>query len=163
MKRTLLPDERYENELPVRRGDSAPSDASMNPRYGALVPLAVAAGIACAPMAPADMPGLGPFVGEWGAHGERLTVNADGTGTETYRGGSMNFRISSVQPPPPQPDHIAYGNIISGGNAPTGSYVTITLVDGGQGALLSVAGADNSFPFCKMVNGTYANSADCGA
>ena len=159
----MLRDERYDNEMPVRRGGSTPSDVSMNPRYGALVPLAVAAGIACAPMAPADIPGLGPFVGEWGARGERLTVNADGTGAETYRGGSMNFRLSGVQPPPAQPDHTAYGNITSGGNAPTGSYVTITLVDGGQGALLSVAGADNSFPFCKMVNGTYVNSADCGA
>jgi hypothetical protein len=129
----------------------------------ALFTAGVAFVLPLAPIAHADVPGLGPFIGEWGAHGERLVVNADGTGTETYRGGSVNFRISGVQPPPPQPDHTAYGNITSGGNAPVGSYVTITLVDGDRGVLLSVAGGDNGFPFCKVVNGGYANSADCGA
>jgi hypothetical protein len=120
-------------------------------------------GIAYAPLGQADVPGLGPFVGQWGAHGESLTVNADGTGSEIYNGGSVNFRISGVQPPPPQPDHTAYGNITSGGKAAVGSYVTMTLVDGGQGLLLSVANGDTNFPFCKRVNGDYANSADCGA
>ena len=109
------------------------------------------------------MPGIGPFVGEWQAHGERMTINADGTGTEVYNGGTVNFQITGVQPPPPQPDHTAYGHITSGGKAQPGSYVTITLVDGGQGALLSVAGGDSGFPFCKVVNGSYANGADCGA
>jgi hypothetical protein len=75
----------------------------------------------------------------------------------------VNFRISGVQPPPPQPDHTAYGNITSGGNAPPGTYVTITLVDGGNGVLLSVAGGDNGFPFCTIVNGSKVNSDDCGA
>jgi len=75
----------------------------------------------------------------------------------------VNFQISGVQPPPPQPDHTAYGAITSGGKAPVGSYVTITLVDSGQGALLSVANGDNGFPFCKIVNGSKVNSADCGA
>jgi hypothetical protein len=127
----------------------------------AFVPLA--GGLILTPTAAADVPGLGPFIGQWGAHGERLTVNADGSGSETYSGGSVNFQISNVQPPPPQPDHTAYGHITSGGKAEVGSYVTITLVDGGQGALLSVANGDNQFPFCKMVNGSYLNSADCGA
>jgi hypothetical protein len=128
-----------------------------------VVPAVLAVSIACAPQAQADVPGLGPFVGQWGAHGESLTVNADGSGSETYNGGSVNFQISGVQPPPPQPDHTAYGNITSGGNADRGSYVTITLVDSGQGALLSVANGDTNFPFCKRVNGNYVNSADCGA
>jgi hypothetical protein len=128
-----------------------------------VVPAVLAVGIGCAPLAQADVPGLGPFVGQWGAHGESLTVNADGSGSETYNGGSVNFQISGVQPPPPQPDHTAYGNITSGGNAERGSYVTITLVDSGQGVLLSVANGDNGFPFCKIVNGSKVNSADCGA
>ena len=123
----------------------------------------LAAGIACAPMAQADVPGLGPFVGQWGAHGESLTINSDGSGSETYNGGSVNFQISGVQPPPPQPDHTAYGNITGGGHAERGSFVTLTLVDGGNGLLLSVANGDNNFPFCKRVNGSYVNSADCGA
>jgi hypothetical protein len=55
------------------------------------------------------------------------------------------------------------GNITSGGKAEHGSYVTITLVDGGRGVLLSVANGDNGFPFCKIVNGGKVNSADCGA
>jgi hypothetical protein len=101
--------------------------------------------------------------GQWGAHGESLIVNSDGSGSETYSGGSVNFQISGVQPPPPQPDHTAYGNITSGGKAEAGSYVTLTLVDGGNGLLLSVANGDNNFPFCKRVNGSYVNSADCGA
>lgn len=126
------------------------------------VPL-LAAALILAPTAAADVPGLDPFVGEWGAHGEHLTVNPDGSGTETYNGGSVNFQITNVQPPPPQPDYTAYGFITSGGQAEPGSYVTITLVDGGQGVLLSVANGDNNFPFCKIVNGTYLNSADCGA
>lgn len=123
----------------------------------------LAVGIAWAPLAQADVPGLGPFVGQWGAHGESLTVNSDGSGSESYNGGSVNFQISGVQPPPPQPDHTAYGNITSGGHAERGSYVTLTLVDGGNGLLLSVANGDNGFPFCKRVNGDYVNSADCGA
>lgn len=127
-----------------------------------LLPTAIAIGVACAPLAQADVPGLGPFVGQWVAHGESLIVNADGSGSETYNGGSVNFQISGVQPPPPQPDHTAYGSITSGGNAERGSYVTITLVDGGQGILLSVANGDTGFPFCKVVNGNKLNSADCG-
>jgi hypothetical protein len=50
-----------------------------------------------------------------------------------------------------------------GGNIPGGGYATVTLVDGGRGLTLSIAGGDNNFPFCKIVNGTKANSADCGA
>jgi hypothetical protein len=123
----------------------------------------LAGGLILTPTAAADVPGLGPFIGQWGAHGEHLIVNPDGTGSETYNGGSVNFRISGVQPPPPQPDHTAYGNITSGGKAETGSYVTITLVDGGNGVLLSVANGDQNFPFCKVVNGSYVNSADCAA
>lgn len=134
----------------------------------ALVPAVLSAGIACAPLAQADpgQAGLsqpfsqagGPFIGSWGAHKERVVVNADGSGTETYSGGTMSFKLGSVQQP-----QTAYGNVVSGGNSPVGSYVTMQLVDGGNGMLFSAGGGDNNFPFCKMVNGSSVNSADCGA
>ena len=150
--------------------------------------VAALAAIACAPLAHADggdqaaisrpwsVAGA-PFVGNWGAHEERLTINADGTSTETYNDrsscpnapmagcgvtGTVNFRLSTVQTTK-TPWDTAYGNLTSGGKAPVGSYVTIQLVDGGNGALLSVANGDNGFPFCKIVNGSGVNSADCGA
>jgi hypothetical protein len=107
----------------------------------------------------ADAGGL--YVGQWGAHGEHLTVNADGTGSETYNGGSVNFRMNEVQFKG-QPN-TAYGNIVSGGHAERGSSVTMQIVDNGQGLLLTVANGDTNFPFCKIVNGGYVNSADCGA
>lgn len=93
----------------------------------------------------------GPFVGSWHAHGEGLTINADGSATEVTNTGTLSFRFSTVQ------DVTAYGN------QPDGGYVTVTLVDGGRGLTLSAAGADQGFPFCKIVNGSTANSADCGA
>jgi hypothetical protein len=153
--------------------------------------MAVAAAITFVPSAHAcsDQACLGkpfseagtPFVGTWQAHEESLVVNADGTGVETYpdrsscpnapmagcgQTGTVNFQLSEVQGPPPiglQPDTTAYGNIVSGGNAEPGSYVTITLADGGKGVALWVANGDQGFPFCKMVNGNKVNSADCGA
>ncbi len=131
--------------------------------------MTAAAAITFAPTAHADQLSQpfavagGPFVGQWGAHGESLSINPDGSGYETYNGGSVNFKLGSVQGPPSQPDTTAYGNITSGGRAPVGSYVTLTLVDGGRGVLLSVANGDNGFPFCKRVNGSYVNPADCGA
>jgi uncharacterized protein (DUF2147 family) len=99
----------------------------------------------------------GPFVGSWHAHGEGLTINADGSATEVTNTRTLTYRFSYVQGPPSQSDTTAYGN------QPDGSYATATLVDGGRGLTLSVAGADQGFPFCKMVNGNALNSADCGA
>jgi hypothetical protein len=49
------------------------------------------------------------------------------------------------------------------GIMPVGSYVTMQLVDGGNGMLFSMGGGDQGFPFCKIVDGSKANSADCGA
>ncbi|MBV9320653.1 MAG: hypothetical protein JO106_12220 [Mycobacterium sp.] len=99
----------------------------------------------------------GPFVGSWHAHGEGLTINPDGSAVEVTNTRTVNFRFTYVQGPPSQPDTTAYGN------QPDGSYATATLVDGGRGLTLSVAGADQGFPFCKMVSGNKVNSADCGA
>ena len=99
-------------------------------------------------------------MGTWGAHGERVVVNPDGTGIETYRGGAMSFTLGSVPKAQPQ---TASGVITSGGNAPVGSWVTMQVIDGGRGMLFSAANGDQGFPFCKYVNGDYLNSADCGA
>jgi hypothetical protein len=99
----------------------------------------------------------GPFVGQWGAHGEDLIINADGSAVETTASGKVNFRFTFVQGPPSQPDTTAYGNL------PDGGYATATLVDGGRGLTLSIAGGDNNFPFCKIVNGRYVNDENCGA
>lgn len=119
--------------------------------------------IACAPLAQAEPGGGqaalgqpfseagGPFVGFWYAHGERLTINADGSATEVTNTGTLNYRFSTVQ------ESTAYGN------QPDGGYVTVSLIDGGRGLTLTAAGADQGFPFCKTLNGSKANSVDCGA
>lgn len=136
--------------------------------------LAATAGIACSPMVQADpcnnqaclsksfAEAGGPFIGQWGAHGESVTVNADGSGTETYSAGTMTFELDAVQTST-TPWDTAYGSVVSGGNVGRGAYVTIQLVDSGNGMLFSAGGGDNGFPFCKIVNGSKVNSADCGA
>jgi hypothetical protein len=118
-----------------------------------------------------------PFVGSWHAHGEGLTINADGTGTETYADtsscpnapaagcgvtGRVNFTLGSIMTNT-APWDTAEGIITSGGRAERGSYVSVQLVDGGKGLQLSVANGDQGFPFCKVVNGSDLNSYDCGA
>jgi len=107
----------------------------------------------------------GPFVGGWHAHGEGLTINSDGTGTEVYSGGTVGFRLGAVAGPPQTPQLQAQGVVTqpSGHIGPVGGYVGATLVDGGKGLLWSIANGDQQFPFCKMVNGSYANQFDCGA
>src|SRR5690625_1138080 len=110
-----------------------------------VVPVVLAAGITCAPLVQADPGGGqaslgqpfseagGPFVGQWHAHGEGLTINADGSAVETTGSRTLTFRFSYVQGPPSQPDTTAYGS------QPDGGYATATLVDGGRGLTLSVA------------------------
>jgi len=138
-----------------------------------LIPAVVAAGIACTPVAQADPCNTqaclqksfaeagGPFIGSWGAHGEGVTVNADGSGVETSRRGTLNFQLNSVQTST-APWDTAYGGVESGFLQP-GAFVTIRLVDGGRGMAFSAGGGDNDFPFCKIVNDSKVNSADCGA
>jgi hypothetical protein len=136
----------------------------------AVVPAALATTIACAPVAQADpcnnqaclqrpfSQAGGPYIGDWGAHKEHVVVNADGSGTETSSYGTVNFRMTFVS----TSDPTASGNV-TGGAKQVGSYVNMQLVDSGNGMLFSVGGGDQNFPFCKMVGGSYANSADCGA
>ena len=72
----------------------------------------------------------------------------------------MLFRSGSVSTDQPI---TAFGNVVSGGSMSVGSYVTMQLVDSGNGMLFSMGGGDQGFPFCKVVGGSYVNSADCGA
>jgi hypothetical protein len=138
-----------------------------------VIPAVLAASIACVPVAQADPGGGqaalqkswaeagGPFIGEWGAHKERVVVNADGTGIETSNYGTVNFTLGSVQTST-NPWDTAYGNVTSG-SLERGAFVTLQLVDGGRGMNFSAGGGDNNFPFCKIVNGAKVNSDDCGA
>jgi hypothetical protein len=103
----------------------------------------------------------GPFIGDWGAHGEHVTVNGDGSGVETSRYGTLNFSLGSVQTST-NPWDTAYGNVTSG-FLQRGAFVTLQLQDGGKGMAFSAGGGDSMFPFCKIVNGNKVNSADCGA
>ncbi len=102
-----------------------------------------------------------PFVGDWGAHKERVTVSSDGTGVETSSSGTMNFKLGSVMTST-NPWDTAYGNVVSG-SLERGAFVTLQLVDGGKGMNFSAGGGDTNFPFCKYVGGSPVNSADCGA
>jgi hypothetical protein len=132
----------------------------------------LAAGIACAPLAQADpcnnqaclqksfAEAGGPYIGSWGAHKEGVTVGSDGSGTEISDYGTVTFKMNSVSTQEPT----AYGGVVNGGGRiSTGAYMTMQLVDGGNGMLFSMGGGDQGFPFCKIVNGSKVNSADCGA
>lgn len=102
-----------------------------------------------------------PYVGHWGAHGETVVVNADGSGVETYNGGTMTFTMATVSTDQPI---TAEGHITGGGHAPPGSWVTMQLVDGGKGMLFGAANGDRQFPFCRQqADGSAVNSMDCGA
>ena len=138
-----------------------------------VMPAVLAAGFVYAPLAQADPGGGqaalqksfaeagGPFIGSWGAHGEGVTVNADGSGFETSRRGTINFNLGSVQTST-TPWDTAYGNVVSG-FLERGAFVTLQLVDGGRGMNFSAGGGDTNFPFCKIVNGSKVNADDCGA
>ncbi|MGB7871510.1 MAG: hypothetical protein WBM01_25150 [Mycobacterium sp.] len=102
----------------------------------------------------------GPYVGEWVAHGERVVVSPDGSGTEVSNYGTVTFKMGSVSTDQPI---TAQGNITGGGRAEPGSWVSMQLVDGGRGMLFGMANGDQQFPFCKSVGGSPVNSADCGA
>src|SRR6202044_2036559 len=111
----------------------------------AVMPAVLAAAVACAPMAQAEpcnnqaclekpfSEAGGPYVGNWGAHGEHVVVSADGSGTETSNYGTVNFKMTFVS----TSDPTASGNV-TGGAKQVGSYVNMQLVDNGNGMLFSV-------------------------
>jgi hypothetical protein len=86
------------------------------------------------PQSPFSQAG-GPYVGDWGAHGEHVVVNADGSGTETSNYGTVNFRMTFVS----TSDPTASGNVTGG--AKQAGYVTMQLVDSGNGMLFLWAAA----------------------
>jgi hypothetical protein len=137
--------------------------------------------LAFAAPAYADVAGIGPFVGNWKAHWEDLTVNADGTGEETYEDtsscpdaplsgcgvqGVVSFRIARVS------GSKASGSITGASNpqTPVGARVRLKLVNTGpapgQGLQLDVGGQgfDNPTGFCKLdSSGNKVNDYYCGA
>jgi hypothetical protein len=127
----------------------------------ALAATAVVVAPAFAPLANADdIPGFGPYIGQWGAHGEHLTVNADGSGQETYNGGFVTFQIDGV-------DGDTANGRITGGSTPTplgrvGWPATLQLAGNGQVLKLYITDGDDFFPFCKIVNGGRVNNSHCG-
>jgi hypothetical protein len=102
------------------------------------------------------------FAGQWNAHKESVTINADGTGTEVADRGTLHFKLPFVQQGPSGAWDYALGNVTDG-FLERGASVTVQLVDGGNGMQFSAGGGDQSFPFCKMVGGGSLNSNDCGA
>jgi hypothetical protein len=138
-----------------------------------LAGLATAA-VILAPSVAADVPGLAPFVGSWHAHEEGLDIQPSGDGRETYADkstcpdapaagcgvtGTVDFTLTSVS------GDTATGAITAASNPqhPIGGPVTITLVGGGQGLQLWVAGGDQGFPFCNGNDNVDASHYYCGA
>ncbi len=139
----------------------------------ALPGLAITA-LVFASSAAADVPGLAPFVGFWHAHEERLEIQSDGNGLETYADrstcpdapaagcgvtGTVDFTLTSVS------GDTATGAITAASNPenPIGGPVTITLVGDGQGLQLWIAGGDQGFPFCNDNDDLDASHYYCGA
>lgn len=134
----------------------------------------VAAALIFSPSAAADLPGLAPFVGSWHAHEERLEIQPDGNGRETYADkstcpdapaagcgvtGTVDFTLTSVS------GDTAGGAITAASNPNNsiGGPVTINLVGGGQGLQLWIAGGDQGFPFCNDNDNEDASHYYCGA
>ena len=139
----------------------------------ALAGMACAA-LASAPTASADVSGLTPFVGSWQAHEERLDIQPNGNGRETYadkstcpdapaagcgKTGTVDFTLTSVS------GDTATGAITAASNPkdPSGGPVTIKLVGEGQGLQLWIAGGDQGFPFCNSNDNLDASHEYCGA
>lgn len=117
---------------------------------------------------------LTPFVGNWHAHEEGLDIQPNGHGRETYPdrstcpdapmagcgiAGTVDFMLTSVS------GDTATGVITTSSNPknPIGGPVSITLVGGGQGLNLTVAGGDQGFPFCNSKDNEAALHYYCGA
>jgi hypothetical protein len=139
----------------------------------ALAGMACAA-LASAPTASADVSGLTPFVGSWQAREERLDIQPNGNGRETYadkstcpdapaagcgKTGTVDFTLTSVS------GDTATGAITAASNPkdPSGGPVTIKLVGEGQGLQLWIAGGDQGFPFCNSNDNLDASHEYCGA
>jgi hypothetical protein len=144
------------------------------PATPALAIAMATAALVFAPSAAADVPGIAPFVGSWHAHEEGLGIQPNGHGRETYNdlstcpdapmagcgiGGTTDFMLTSVS------GDTATGTITAASNPknPAGGPVTITLVGGGQGLELSIAGGDQGFPFCNGNDNDAARHYYCGA
>ena len=140
----------------------------------ALAGLATAVALAFTPQASADVPGLDAFVGSWHAHEEGLDIQPNGHGRETYPDrstcpaapmagcgvtGTVDFMLTSVS------GDTATGAVTATSDPkhPIGGQVSIHVVGDGQGLELTVAGADQGFPFCNNNDNDTAMHYYCGA
>lgn len=121
-----------------------------------LVPALALTAIVFASPAHGDIAGFGPYVGQWASRGERLIVNPDGSGQETYNGGFVNFQIVDVD------GDNANGSVTGASNPLTnlGKPAYLQLAAKGQVLKLYITDGDDFFPFCKVVNG---GKSHCGA
>jgi hypothetical protein len=73
--------------------------------------------------------------------------------------GTVDFTLSAVS------GDTATGAVTAASNSknPVGGPVSITLVGGGQGLQLSVAGGEQGFPFCNSNDNLDASHYYCGA
>ncbi|MGB9308919.1 MAG: hypothetical protein WCB92_36055 [Mycobacterium sp.] len=143
-------------------------------RTSALAAAVAAVALVFAPSAAGDVAGIAPFVGSWHAHEEGLEIQPNGHGRETYNdrstcpdapmsgcgvAGTTDFTLTSVS------GDTAVGTITAASNPkdPIAGQVTITLVGGGRGLQLWVAGGDQGFPFCNSNDDDAARHYYCGA
>jgi hypothetical protein len=143
-------------------------------RTSALAAGVAAAALLVAPSAHAHTSAIAPFVGSWHAHEEGLEIQPNGHGREMYNdrstcpnapmsgcgiAGTADFLLTSVS------GDTASGTITASSNPkdPIGGPVTITLVGGGQGLQLWIAGGDQGFPFCNSNDDDAARHYYCGA
>jgi hypothetical protein len=125
----------------------------------------VFAGLICAamifaPSANADFPGLAPFIGTWQKHAEKLVIDNNGTGVDTFPDltectscsdadapkGTLTFTLTSAV------DGIASGSVTASSDPAkhaVGEPVTGTLEAGSPGQLLQLTFAGiPHLPFC---------------
>jgi hypothetical protein len=125
-----------------------------------------------APPASADFPGLAPFVGTWQKHEERLVIDDNGTGVDTYPDltlctscsdadaptGTLTFTLTTAV------DGIASGSVTASSDPAkhaVGEPVTGTLEAGSPGQLLQLTfGGIPHLPFCDSLAEA---TGQCGA
>jgi hypothetical protein len=131
----------------------------MKPSKSALAGL-IGAAIVFAPLANADFPGLAPFIGTWQKHSEKLVIDNNGTGVDTYPDltectscsdadaptGTITFALTSAV------DGVASGSVTASSDPAkhaVGEPVTAVLEDGSPGHLLQLTFSGTPYlPFC---------------
>jgi hypothetical protein len=129
------------------------------------------AAIIFAPVASADFPGLAPFVGTWQKHDDKLVIDSNGTGVDTYPDrtecpgcsdsdaptGTFTFTLLSAE------EGVATGSVTATSDPAkhaVGEPVTATISDGTPGKLLQVTIA--GFPHLPFCDSDAQATGQCG-